>query len=118
MVAVKPKNRKDDLHSLFSLSLSLSHRERFSSLTHAPQSVSACVIIREAHSLFIFFHSLETHSKMSASLNNYLCCSCNVFPFFFKFWTLLLNFVLLRFVWITELYCLLLQIWIMRLNWG
>ena len=31
-----------------------------------------CVINREYHSLFIFFHSLETHSNMSASLNNYL----------------------------------------------
>ena len=31
-----------------------------------------CVINREAHSLFIFFLSLEVHSIMSASLNNYL----------------------------------------------
>ena len=46
------------------------------------------------------------------------CCSCNYFPNVLKFWTLLLNFVLLRSVWIAELYCLLLQIWIMRLNWG
>ena len=30
------------------------------------------MINREAHSLFIFFRSLETHSNMSASLNNYL----------------------------------------------
>ena len=29
-------------------------------------------INREDHSLFIFFHSLEVHSNMSASLNNYL----------------------------------------------
>ena len=31
-----------------------------------------CVINREAHSLFIFFHSLNVHSNKSASLNNYL----------------------------------------------
>ena len=31
-----------------------------------------CVINREAHSLFIFFSSLEAYSNMSASLNNYL----------------------------------------------
>ena len=31
-----------------------------------------CVINREAHSLFIFFRSLNVHSNMSASLNNYL----------------------------------------------
>ena len=30
------------------------------------------MINREAHSLFIFFHSLNVHSNMSASLNNYL----------------------------------------------
>ena len=31
-----------------------------------------CVINREAHSLFIFFHSLNVHFKMLAPLNNYL----------------------------------------------
>ena len=30
------------------------------------------MINREAHSLFILFHSLNVHSNMSASLNNYL----------------------------------------------
>ena len=30
------------------------------------------MINREVHSLFIFFHSLDVHSIMSASLNNYL----------------------------------------------
>ena len=38
MVAVKPKDRKDDLQKLFSL-------------THVPQ-LSECVTNREAHSLF------------------------------------------------------------------
>ena len=32
----------------------------------------ASEINREAHSLFIFFRSLEVHSNMSASLKNYL----------------------------------------------
>ena len=54
-----------------SLSLSLTW-ESFSSLTHAPQWVSVCVINRESHSLFIFFCSLNFHSNKSASLNNYL----------------------------------------------
>ena len=31
-----------------------------------------CVINTEAHSLFILFRSLNVHSNMSASLNNYL----------------------------------------------
>ena len=31
-----------------------------------------CVINREAHSLFIFFRSLNSHFNMSAPLNNYL----------------------------------------------
>ena len=34
--------------------------------------MSVCVINREAHSLFIFFHSLNVHFDMSTSLNNYL----------------------------------------------
>ena len=32
----------------------------------------ASEINRDAHSLFIFFRSLEVHSNMSASLSNYL----------------------------------------------
>ena len=32
----------------------------------------ASEINRDDHSLFIFFHSLEVHSNMLASLNNYL----------------------------------------------
>ena len=31
-----------------------------------------CMLNKEAQSLFILFHSLETHSNMLASLNNYL----------------------------------------------
>ena len=58
---------------MISIACSLSHTwERFSSLTHAPQWLSVCVINREAHSLFIFFHSLIVHFNMSAPLNNYL----------------------------------------------
>ena len=34
--------------------------------------MSVCVINREAHSLFIFFRSLNVHFNMSAPLNNYL----------------------------------------------
>ena len=34
--------------------------------------MSVCVINREAHSLFIFFRSLNVHSNMSASVNNYV----------------------------------------------
>ena len=46
MVAVKPKDRKDDLQKLFSLTCATT-----SSLTHVPQ-LSECVTNREAHSLF------------------------------------------------------------------
>ena len=54
-------------------SISLSHIERASPLSPcAPMSECVCVINREAHSLFIFFHSLEAHSNMSSALNNYL----------------------------------------------
>ena len=68
MVAVKPKDRKYDLHKC-----ALSHTwDSFSSFTHVPQWVSACVINTEDHSLFIFFRSLNVHSNMSASLNKYL----------------------------------------------
>ena len=35
-------------------------------------------INREAHSLFIFFRSLEVHSNMSALLNNYLLESASL----------------------------------------
>ena len=65
-----PKH-KDDLPTV-AVSLSLSHWERFFSLTHAPQWVNVCILNRETHSLFIIFRSLGTHSIMSASLNNYL----------------------------------------------
>ena len=37
-----------------------------------PNDSCVCVINREAHSLFILFRSLNVHSNMSASLNNYL----------------------------------------------
>ena len=51
-------------------SLSLTLRELL--LSHSCTPMSECVLNREAHSLFIFFRSLEAHSNMSASLNNYL----------------------------------------------
>ena len=38
----------------------------------------ASEINREAHSLFIFFRSLEVQSNMSASLNNYLLDSTSL----------------------------------------
>ena len=34
--------------------------------------MSVCVINRETHSLFIFFHSLNLHFNISTPLNNYL----------------------------------------------
>ena len=52
--------------------------DSFSSLTHVPQWVSVCVINREDHSLFIFFRSLESHSNMLASLNDYLLDSTSL----------------------------------------
>ena len=59
MAAVRPKDRKDDLHQLFSLSLISS-----SSLTHALKlSVSDCVINREAHSLFILVFNLTLNHQ-------------------------------------------------------
>ena len=69
MAAIKPKNRKDDLHSLFSLT----HlRELLLSHSCAPMSECVCVINREAHSLFIFFFSLDVDFNMSTPLNTYL----------------------------------------------
>ena len=68
MVVVKPENIK----MISTAFVSLSHWESFSSLTHEPQWVSMSVLNRETHSLFIFFRSLEMHSNMSVSLNNYL----------------------------------------------
>ena len=69
MAAVKPENIKDDLHSLFSLT----HlRELLLSHSCAPVSECVCVINGEAHSLFIFFHSLDVHFNMLAPLNDYL----------------------------------------------
>ena len=62
MAVVKPKDRKDDLRQLFSLS-------------HSSAPVSECVLcveMRRALLLFIFFRSLYFHSNMLASLNNYL----------------------------------------------
>ena len=57
---------------MISNSCSLSYPNSFS-LTHVLQlSVSECVINREAHSLFILFHSLNVHFNMSTPLNNYL----------------------------------------------
>ena len=67
MVAVKPKDRKDDLQQSFSLSLSLK-RAYLLSLMHPSECV--CVINREAHCLFIFFRQLNFHFNMSASLKN------------------------------------------------
>ena len=83
IVVVKPKNIKmipKNIKMICTTSLCVSLTwENYFSLTHAPQWVSVCVINREAHSLFIlfrslfiFFHSLETHSNILASLNNYL----------------------------------------------
>ena len=36
------------------------------------------VLNKETHSLFIFIHSLEVHSNMSASLNDYLLESASL----------------------------------------
>ena len=66
MEVVKPKDRKDDLHIF---SLSLSHLRKLL-LSHSCALVSECVC--DKHSLFIFFRSLNVHSNMSASLNDYL----------------------------------------------
>ena len=69
----KTQRKKRWSPQLFSLSLSLSLTwESLSSLTHVPQWVSVCMINKEAHSLFIFFRSLNFHFNMLASLNNYL----------------------------------------------
>ena len=69
MATVKPENIK----MISTTSVSLSHTERASPLSPCtPMSECVCVINREDHSLFIFFHSLETHFNMSSSLNNYL----------------------------------------------
>ena len=69
MVAVKSKNIKMISNSLFSLSYL---RELLLSHSCALVRECVCVINRESHSLFIFFRSLNFHSNMSASLNNYL----------------------------------------------
>ena len=54
-------------------SLSLSHlREILLFHSCAQMSECVCVINREAHSLFIFFYSLNALSNMLSSLNNYL----------------------------------------------
>ena len=53
----KTWKHKDDLPTAI---VSLSNPSFFS-LTHVPQWVSVCVINREAHSLFIFFRSLNVH---------------------------------------------------------
>ena len=66
---VKPKNIKMISNSLFSLSLL---RELLLSHSCAPVSDYVCIINREAHSLFILFHSLNFHFNMSTPLNNYL----------------------------------------------
>ena len=69
IAVVKPENIK----MISTASISLSHIERASPLSPcAPMSECVCVINRESHSLFIFFHSREAHSNMSSSLNNYL----------------------------------------------
>ena len=65
----KTQKHKDDLPTAV---VSLSLIQATSALTHAPQWVSVCVINREAHSLFIFFHSLNVHSNKFSSLTNYL----------------------------------------------
>ena len=65
---VKPENSK----MISRQQQSLSCPGNFSSHSCAPMSECVCVINREAQSLFIFFHSLETHSNMLASLSNYL----------------------------------------------
>ena len=67
---IKPKNIK--MISTASVSLLVTLTELLLSHSCAPTSECVCVINREAHSLFIFFRSLESHSNMSASLNNYL----------------------------------------------
>ena len=68
---VKPENIK-----MISLTAAVSLlSQQILSLTHAPQWVSVYIATesnRKAHSLFIFFHSLEVHSNMPSSLNNYL----------------------------------------------
>ena len=72
MAAVKLENRKYDLHSLFSLSLTL-ERDSPLSLMHPSEWVCVwCVEMRRGSLLFIFFHSFYVHSNKSASLNNYL----------------------------------------------
>ena len=48
MAAVKPKDKKDDLQQLFSLTW-----ESFSSLTHAPQ-LSECVLQIESLTLYLY----------------------------------------------------------------
>ena len=67
--AIKPKNIKMISNNLFSLSL-----ERASpfSLMRPSECVCVYVINRETHSIFLFFHSLNSHFNMLAPFNNYL----------------------------------------------
>ena len=64
----KTRKHKDDLPTVVVSLLS----QQLLSHSCAPMSECVCVINREAHSLFIFFRSLNVHSNMSALLNNYL----------------------------------------------
>ena len=57
MATVKPKDKKDDLQQLFSLSLTW---ESFSSLTHALEWVSVCVMYRNEESLTSIYIILFT----------------------------------------------------------
>ena len=61
-----PKVKPENIKMISGQQQSLSCPNNFSSHSCAPMSVCVCVINREAHSLFIFFHSLNVHSIISA----------------------------------------------------
>ena len=70
-----PKVKPENIKMISRQQQSLSCPGNFSSHSCAPMSEcvrDVCVINREAHSLFMFFRSLNVHSNMSSSLNNYL----------------------------------------------